>query len=50
MTVVVLVLFVAALVAFLLATFGASRPHVHCGWLGAALLTIALVVSAWPGH
>lgn len=44
-----LFLLIAALVAFLLAAFGVARTRVHCGWLGAAILTITLIIAAWPG-
>jgi hypothetical protein len=39
---------IAALVCFLLATFGVPRTRVHCGWLGAALFTVASIIAAWP--
>lgn len=44
-----LLLLVAALVCFLLASFGVPTSRVSVGWLGAALVTIALLVERWPG-
>lgn len=41
----VLVLVILALVCFLLAAAGAWYPRWHAGWLGLALLTLALLLS-----
>jgi len=42
----VLVLFILAFVAFLLAGFGVGiPPRVHLGWIGAALVMLALIVQ-----
>lgn len=43
------VLLVAALVCFLVATLGVAHPRVSFGWLGAALVTVALLMGAYPG-
>ena len=44
---IVLILLVAALVCFLLAGFGVPT-RVGIGWVGAALITITLIIAAWP--
>lgn len=44
-----LIVLIAALVCFLLAAFGLPRARVHFGWLGAALFTVASIITAWPG-
>lgn len=41
-----LLLLIAALVAFLLAAFGATLGRVHPGWLGLAILTVAQLLGA----
>jgi len=43
------ILLIAALVAFLLATFGISAFGLHLGWLGAALITLTLVLGTLKG-
>jgi hypothetical protein len=43
-----IVLLVAALVCFILAAFG-LHPRVNLGWIGAALITITLIIGSWPG-
>jgi uncharacterized membrane protein YdcZ (DUF606 family) len=47
--VVVLALLIAALVCALLATFGVPTSRVQVGWLGIALVVLALIVERWPG-
>ncbi len=44
-----LVLLIAGVLALLAAAFGASHPRVHFGWLGAALIAIAMLVQNIPG-
>jgi hypothetical protein len=46
--VITVVLLVAALVCFLLAAFGLPT-RVNLGWIGAALVTITLIIGNWPG-
>jgi hypothetical protein len=46
------VLFLAALVCFLIAAFAPSstlQGRVGFGWLGAALITVTLLIGAYPG-
>ena len=45
-----IVLLILALVCFLVAACSVPTGRIHCGWLGAALFTLATLVGAWPGH
>lgn len=48
--VLVLVLFIVGIASMLAAAFGASHPRISFGWLGAALVSIALaIVNGLPG-
>lgn len=45
----VLLLLVAGVVLFLVQSFGASLGRVAPGWLGAALVTLAVLLTDLPG-
>jgi hypothetical protein len=48
--VLVLILFIAGILSMLAAAFGASHPRISFGWLGAALVSIALaLLRGLPG-
>jgi hypothetical protein len=49
MELLVLLLLVLALVCFLVAASGRVRTPFHIGWLGAALVTLTLLLGSWPG-
>lgn len=44
MNVIVLVLFIAGILAMLAAAFGAAHPRIVFGWLGAALVSTAVAI------
>lgn len=46
---VVIILFIIAAVLFALASFGVARAPLHLGWLGAALVAIALAIGEGAG-
>ena len=48
-TVFVLLLLVGGVVLFLVQAFGATLGRVAPGWLGAALVTLAVLLSDLPG-
>lgn len=45
MDVLVLFLVLLAVVCYLMAAAGYSYPHYHLGWVGNALVTVALLLS-----
>ena len=48
MDMLILVLYVAALVLFLASSFGVAIGRVSLGWLGAALVTLAVLLTGYP--
>lgn len=44
----VLILWIAAFILFLLAAFQVTSPRVNLGWAGAACATLAYLIANWP--
>ena len=48
MSLFITILLVAALILFVLAALNANSPRLNLGWLAAACVTLAYLLTHWP--